>query len=260
MNKLINDFNRGFSLKNDDLRFVDASVRLALADITSALSGSGGACILWGCDIAYIYPIFIVSAGAIYYEGEVWHVYEHTFSMPDPNAQQLLWCFRTSNDAAGAKIDNDMGTHQAYQVRDCILDNNGSRAGMIGSISAWKTPLAGDFFFGKGEAPVTYNYGAITAPGSTVLAIKVNGVCTLTGSISASVSGGSGENHVILPAGYRPKFRISGYVAAKVSGSPDAMPIQLSYEIRTNGDICFRASDGGGAYVIDLGSLSFAIA
>ena len=119
MNKLKNDYNRGFSLKNDDLRFVDASVRLALADTVSGLC-NGDTCIIWGCVCTPDDLVYKVSAGAIFYSDEIWHVPAHEVVRTNLNSDPPDWAFVVSYDSAGIKLDKDLASHNTYELRSAI--------------------------------------------------------------------------------------------------------------------------------------------
>ena len=103
MNKLINDFNRGFSLKNDDLRFVDSAVRLALSDLAKAVLGVS-ARVMWGCEVSEHGAYIAITEGAIFYNGEIWHVYAHNVAVATPLAVPVYWAFVGEFDASGVKL------------------------------------------------------------------------------------------------------------------------------------------------------------
>lgn len=133
MNKLINDYNRGFSLKNDDLRFVDAAVRLALSDIIKSM-GISTSRIMWGCEVTEHGTYISITEGAIFWNNEIWHVYAHNVIVAIPLAVPIYWAFVGENDPAGVKLDKDLVSHDAYQIRKAIASLVAAPAGVIGSL------------------------------------------------------------------------------------------------------------------------------
>ena len=131
MNKLINDFNRGFSLKNDDLRFVDSAVRLALSDLAKAVLGVS-ARVMWGCEVSEHGAYIAITEGAIFYNGEIWHVYAHNVAVATPLAVPVYWAFVGEFDASGVKLDKDLVSHNTYQIRKAIASLVTDPAGVIG--------------------------------------------------------------------------------------------------------------------------------
>jgi hypothetical protein len=121
MNRLDTNFNRGFSLKSDDLRFIDSAVRLAMSDMVKAVIGGNGPKILWGCTKRFeVQGSEIVEEGAIFFQDEIWHVYEHVVIGLDQGFYGW-WNFIKEYDAAGTKLDADLVSHQTYEVRKAIL-------------------------------------------------------------------------------------------------------------------------------------------
>jgi len=131
MNKLINDYNRGFSLKNDDLRFIDAAVRLALSDIVKSM-GMSNSRVLWGCEVTEHSTYISITEGAIFYNSEIWHVYAHNVAVVTPVAVPVYWAFVGEFDASGVKLDMDLVSHNAYQIRKAIASLVTDPAGVIG--------------------------------------------------------------------------------------------------------------------------------
>ena len=89
MNKLQNDYNRGFSFKNDDLRFIDDAVRLALADLTKAIGGTTSR-VLWGCAVSEHINYITIAEGAVFWNNEIWHLPAHNLFATLPITEQLF--------------------------------------------------------------------------------------------------------------------------------------------------------------------------
>lgn len=139
MNRLETNFNRGFSLKSDDLRFVDASIRLALGDIAKAICGDTPK-ILHGCAKRYeVQGSEIIEDGAIFFQNEVWHVYEHVVLGLEQGFYGF-WNFIEEYDAAGVKLDADLASHQTYVVRKAVLSEN-PIVGSIATIPEAEVPI-----------------------------------------------------------------------------------------------------------------------
>lgn len=133
MDKLINDFNRGFNLKNNDLRFVEAAVRLTISDIINFIKPNAPFR-LWGCAVTEHGSYISVSEGAIYWEGEVWHVFAHNLAVATPLVAPVYWVFVTEYDPAGVKLDKDLVSHDTYQVRKAKSSLTTNPDGAIGYI------------------------------------------------------------------------------------------------------------------------------
>lgn len=248
MNKLINDFDRGFSLKNDDLRFVDAAVRLALADICKALGGETA--ILWGCGSVQIGTSLAVLEGAIFHDGEIWHVAAHTAVVANPIVTGPYWCFATSFDAAGAKLDMDLVSHSTYQVRTAFANATGTGSGVI----------AGELFSAvrRWTEVLFDNETAVIAmsPGITDVDAKVRrtqGIVIINGRINATLLAAPLSKIVfMIPDGFRPEKRISGYQpVALISTGVDYL---AAYQIDEIGRFFYSLQNGAAAgdYAINI--------
>jgi hypothetical protein len=237
MNKLINDFNRGYSLKNDDLRFIDAAIRLAFDDIVKSLGGSSPR-VLWGCALIEHGTYISITEGAIYFQGEIWHVYPHNLIVAIPRIVPIYWVFMTEFDAAGAKLDKDLVSHDTYQKRFAVSSLTSNPAGSVGSLvlapapgpSADTTPPAavtglGYTIDGSGYVVVTWPATSdnVAVTGYEIFVSYDSGAEALYGSTSSLIYyiGGveSGQNLTI---------RIKAYDAAG-NRSAFSAPLLVAY-------------------------------
>lgn len=215
MNKLINDFNRGFALKNDDLRFIDASIRQALADIAAVFPNSNTqACILWGCVVSsdVSAQTLSMSEGAILWAGEIWHLNAQVLSAPIPLPDMPFFCFKTTVDLAGGKLDKDLVHHETYQVRDCFVNLTGAIQGnIIGSVGFDVISRAKDLLIQSLTTTATAAISPLTpATTGTVRLRKMNGIVHVSGALSQQALPNSERIWFTLPEGYRPACAMSG--------------------------------------------------
>lgn len=235
MNKLINDFNRGFSLKNDDLRFVDSAVRQAIADAIKAHDFSGSV-ILYGCEVTVAGTTASVAAGAIFHNDEIWHVDAHTFTVPDPLVASPYWCFVASWDAAGAKTDVDLAPHNTYQVRRAVGDMANDITGTESYESMEDVPRL------SGIASSIVNLTASSgAPRSTrtvaCRAVKRGDMVTIDAGYDMLLLNNSFVTVATIPSGYRPADVIEGLISGYDNIDPTNPHVVLMYQITTSGDI-----------------------
>jgi hypothetical protein len=203
MNKLITDYNRGFSLKSNDLRWIDDSVRLAMADLCKGL-GISGPVILWGCNVTYSGTVATVTEGAIFFQEEVWHVSAHTFTVTDPVGSPV-WCFIISYHPDGAKLDKDLAPHQTYQIRSC----RGAQVGIpypAETISFAEVPRVENNYI---TAPLPLA-GGVTGIGGESTVIKSGRLAMIEVGVSVNVSAATSTLIATIPEGYRPLRTIRG--------------------------------------------------
>ncbi|KAF0203151.1 MAG: hypothetical protein FD170_1423 [Bacteroidetes bacterium] len=203
MNKLLTDYNRGFSLKSNDLRWVDDSVRLAIADLCKGL-GISGPVILWGCNATYSGTTATVTEGAIFFQEEVWHVSAHTFTVTDPVGSPV-WAFVLTYHPDGAKLDKDLAPHQTYQIRRAV----GAQVGI--PFPAETIPFA--------EVPrVDNNYSTVVLPiesgitgiGGESTVIKSGRLAMIEVGVAVNVSAAMSTLIATIPEGFRPFRTIRG--------------------------------------------------
>jgi len=202
MNKLLTDYNRGFSLKSNDLRWVDDSVRLAIADLCKGL-GISGQVILWGCNVTYSGTTATVTEGAIFFQDEVWHVSAHTFTVTDPVGSPV-WAFVLTYHPDGAKLDKDLAPHQTYQIRRAV----GAQVGIpfpAETIDFADVPRLDNNY---STAALSIEAG-ITAIGDSTV-IKSGRLAFIEVSVRVNVSTADNTLVATIPAGYRPNRTIRG--------------------------------------------------
>jgi hypothetical protein len=119
MNKLLTDFTGGFPFLLNDLRFMDDAIRLAIKDIVTSVCGDGPV-ILTGCQVTQQQTYVSVSEGAIFYQGEIWHVYPHNFAAPNPLIDMPVWAFITANGPEGSRTFENAESHQVHQIRKAV--------------------------------------------------------------------------------------------------------------------------------------------
>lgn len=235
MNKLINDFNRGFSLKNDDLRFVDAAVRQAIADTVKA-HDIPGSVILYGCEVTVDGTTASVAEGAIFHDDEVWHVDAHTFTVPDPLVTSPYWCFVTSWDAAGAKTDVDLAPHNTYQLRKAV----GNMANDISGTESYESMEDVPRLSG-----IASSIGLLTAVSGAkrstrtvdCRAIKRGDMVVIDAGYDMLLLNNAFVTVATIPSGYRPADVIEGIASGYDNVDPSNPHVAIMYQISTSGDI-----------------------
>jgi hypothetical protein len=204
MNKFETNFNGGFPLALDDFRFIDDSVRLAISDICRSL-GVSDSVILYGCQLQLQGNYTSVSEGAIYHNGEIWHVFPHNFSTP-AGVTTTYWNFMEQNDAAGSKTFFDGLERQVYKIRKAICSVQADPESI--------TSLQGDSVIrlsDLSESIADLTLGANIIPANNAyrqIVLKRGRTARLELSVKANIS----ENTVLatIPVGYRPTAYLSG--------------------------------------------------
>lgn len=202
MDKLINDFNRGFSLKNDDLRFVDGSVRRAIADICLAMANGVETYIAWGCDVTIVDELATVTEGAIFHVDELYYVPAHTFAVIDPLPAAPDWILYYSYDPTGVKIDKDLQPHDTYQLRRAVGHMTGALPTHVIDTIA---------FDAIGRLPEILNDSAtdtanngVDVTGSLNL-INSNGITHVDGELHSTVYSEDFYTIATFPGSFRPR-------------------------------------------------------
>lgn len=238
MNKLLTNITGGFPFTLDDLRFQDDANRLAIADAIKTIAGDGPV-VLHGCDLTVAGVTVSVSEGAIFWQGEIWHVSPHNYAAPDPMPEAPLWNFVTANDAAGSKVFEDGLTHQVYQVRKTV----GSYLpleGALGSISVDSVPRLSDV--GNSIANITM-VTAAELPGRTnqSRSLKRGSVIGIDAGLSLLLLGNT-FLHVatIALSAHRPIETIEGLTPGLDNIDPVNPHIALMYKIDPDGKIYIK--------------------
>lgn len=229
MNRIDTNINGGFPVTLNDLRFIDDAIRLALDDILKGLAGDQPV-IIFGCTVS---PLeqgdYQVSAGAVFYQGEIWHVYQHLLSysqIPD-------WAFYLTYDPTGNKTFKDGIQHNTYEIRKAILCDSASHpGGTVYSIAADQVKFIKDVFLGDSVAVPTLEANTTILSGSTLKVAKSNKRAILQGQIRNSYI--SAFAHALtLPLSYRPVTAVSGFIPGKITGTSDY--IMLRFKVDTDG-------------------------
>ncbi len=251
MNKIENSFDRGFSLKNDDFRWTDDAVRLALANLVKSLLNEDPAvsCILWGCEVSISNTTASVSEGAIFHLDEIWHVSAHSFTVPNPLSAPPNWVFRKTYDPAGVKTDKDLQSHNAYEIRDVVGWGTGSApAGLIDSVEFGTIKTLRDILLGieSGTASISSVDPSVT--GSVTLQ-KINGICHVSGELESRIDT-DGDLICTFPAGFRPDVKMFGEAVLKTQAGTNIRKIY--WQLDTNGEFTVSLQLGQAVTYDDL--------
>lgn len=235
MNKLLTNITGGFPFTLDDLRFLDDANRLAVADIIKTIAGDGPV-ILYGCGITDAGVNVSVAEGAILWQGEIWHVFPHSYIAPSPMPDAPQWNFVAVDDAAGSKVFENGVTHQVYQVRKAV----GSYLpidGALGSFSVDEVPRLSDE--GTSSADLTWN-AAAELPGRSrpsrsirrgpVISIDAGMVLPMLGNTFLHIASITNSSHYPLET-------IEGLTPGLDNVDPTNPHAILMYKIDTDGKI-----------------------
>lgn len=209
MDKLQTNIVGGFPFNLDDLRFQDDAYRLAFADVCKTLVGVGPI-ILFGCETAQYSNYISVSEGAIFFQGEVWHVYPHNFSIVTPMPDFPYWNFVNVNGgAAGYKTFEDGQAHWVHKVRNAVgsmLPTAGAEASIDMSIVGRYQPITTS----EVEIPLAPGVGLVNNSYKAYL-VKQGRLVSI--AIEVNYNGETTGNKTLIatiPAGYRPASYPSG--------------------------------------------------
>lgn len=244
MNKLLTEFTGGFPFLLNDLRFTDDAIRLAIKDIVNALCGDGPV-ILAGCQFTQQPTYISVEEGAIFWQGEIWHVYPHNFTAPNPVLEPPYWNFVTGNGPEGSRTFENAETHQVHQIRKAV----GSYLPIEGALGNIQWDSAPRFEnAGKSQANITLAAGCSNRQERTTLSTVINrgGMITIDAGIKMDALTNNGMHSVgALPAGFRPANPVELPVIAINSGG-NTLPIYNTafLKIGTDGAISIWRTDG----------------
>jgi len=121
MDKLITDYNGGFPVFLNDIRFEQESVRSAFKALLSAFNLSSESFIISGCDITVSGDDYTVTEGYVCLNGEICKVDAHSITRTGNNA--IAWKIDITYNPIGLKVFNNLTTNNTYQIRKAILFN-----------------------------------------------------------------------------------------------------------------------------------------
>lgn len=123
MNRLITTHNGGMPDHLDNFRWHEQAVKETLHNICRGLAnGAQTGLRLWGANITETATHYQVSRGAIYFEGEIFYVPEHTLQkFMGGTSGTYLWDIHIGYDPAG-NLDFENGqSHGVYEIRQARL-------------------------------------------------------------------------------------------------------------------------------------------
>ena len=140
MNKLETNYNGGFPLVLDDLRFIQDSWRRGFEALSKFKNIAGDAFI----DNVALYPPRVTGTGPftieenwVYRDGEIWYVPETSSASIPLN----LWIsFPEVNDPEGSKIFEDTNTNETYKVRQATISTGAVQPPSSLDFNALRTP------------------------------------------------------------------------------------------------------------------------
>lgn len=249
MNNLVTDINGGFPLLLNDFRFNDNAVRLALADIVSSVAGTNPI-ILFGCQTQQQTNFVSVSEGAIFWQGEIWHVYPHNFTAPNPMTEAPYWNFVTEKGIEGSRTFENAETHQVHQIRKAVGTMN-PFTGSVGSVSFEGMKRLQNYLIEEVEVPRELGVELVNNATKTYL-IKQGRLVSLDFSVSFPGSETMSAKLVgTIPEKYRPADYNTGIAIGKHNGADSVMRYSID---KQTGQILVMPIDGstGGNQMIIL--------
>lgn len=240
MDKLVTTGQGGFPFFLNDLRYADDAVRLAITDIIKGIVGTvqaGEAVILYGCD----HGNGSASEGVVYYNGELWHMYAHSYTFT--TLGNLRLCFAVENDQAGSRIFKDASSHQVYQNRRAVLaDKDSIPVSAIGNVVYLSSRRINNL--GVSYANLEMESPSFEArPGKSISIIKIGTNVIVDVGIETNIVAlnmGSWIEIATLPMSMKPNSRITGITLAEGSNGV-LFSEMLAYEINTDGMLSIRA-------------------
>jgi hypothetical protein len=117
MNKLINTFNKGFSLYNDDVRFLQEALTEAIKALASPFE-NGEIIILSGCEKTVSLGIASFTEGYVLKDSEIFKVPATSFSTLVPGSVEKFFLSETYN-SSGLKISDDgLDSNDSWLIRE----------------------------------------------------------------------------------------------------------------------------------------------
>jgi len=245
MNKLQTEFDGGMPFALDDLRFMQAANRKALASLARALvkySGKEVPVIIYGAQISNNGTDTVsISEGAMYYNEEIWHIPAHSFTSPIPLTESPFWNLERSFDPSGDKIFYDGEMHRTYEIRN-------AKAAMTVSENAIHS-LPWELTIRLENAGSNYaNLLANTAGGVNERADRVKrsrvsnerGIIHIDAGFTFNVNIPAGNAWVVLatlPVGYRPLSYVEWFAPATTLYAPNNPNVIFCARIDVDGAI-----------------------
>ena len=159
----INIYLGGDPLYNDDILFLQDSIREAFKGMLAGISNTDGdSFILQGCVISYDGITYNITAGWICFKGEICKVDAHTVTAPN------FWNLLVTYDADGNQVYDDATIHDTQEVRKVKMYTTDTGAAvasaamlriesklttLLATANAWTTTLTFEATFGNYGVP-----------------------------------------------------------------------------------------------------------
>ena len=174
MNKLLTEYNNGFPLLLDDLRFIDDIYRSGIESILKAFANNTD-CIVFGCEKTYDGNTLSISAGAIWHDNELFAFAGGTQTNPSND-----YYFKVIEVDESFRMFGDGTTSNPVHRLRYVTFNAGTLAGSI----SVNIPKLKDVFIGvNGEWEDVTLDSQVT--GSMKIRKLANGLIELKGSFNA---------------------------------------------------------------------------
>lgn len=207
-----------------------------------------------GCDISLLEEPqegHLVKEGAIFYHGEIWHVYENIIEYEGVP----VWAFYKSYDPDGNKVFKDGLQHNTHEIRKAVLcPENDYPPNTLYTLPADEVENVKDVFLVTDWGVATLINGSTVLPGSSLTLGKVLGRVILQGQIRNPYIVELGVTVMTLPSGFIPLTQVSGILPCKVHGTTSY--INLRYLLGIDGNLKFFSEEQSYDVDIDL-SITF---
>ncbi len=251
MNKIETTEIGGFPFVLDDIRFMQDSWRLAFLDISKALFNQHetsqipfNALILWGGEVTEHSTYVEISEGALYYDGEIYHIYPHSTPTTGGITSVLLYMIE-ENDPVGTKMFLNGNTYDTYKVRKAVL----SESSIPGAIQSTFVPLLNRiptiFDIAPQEEPHVFSHTLSSLENERIKLNRQFNRCQFsihTIGLSAAVLTTFGSTPTVIasiPEKYRPVESVIAHGYCKYNSSGDAKILEQSFvfTLSPNGDL-----------------------
>ena len=199
MNKLLTEYNNGFPLLLDDLRFIDDIYRSGIESILKAFANNTD-CIVFGCEKTYDGNTLSISAGAIWHDNELFAFAGGTQTNPSND-----YYFKVIEVDESFRMFGDGTTSNPVHRLRYVTFNAGT---LTESISI-DIPMLKDLV--KDYANQLGSWTTLLADSGNLLKyrkIMNNSHVQLIGNVRVPVN----EHFGTLPAGYRPISEITSSI------------------------------------------------
>lgn len=203
----------GWKLYTDDLGYFQTNIKTAIEAYLSRFTAVRSNFVYSGCQIVFdsLNNEINCSEGWVIVNGELLECEAHSVSPPTLETT-YTWVLEETDDPAGAKINDDGNTIQAYKKRRAILQEIASPDNSTDSYVSFEDALnrlwrIGDIEHGRNISMPMQAGWSFSSP--LYYRKNIDGMVTIDGA-TAGASTSTGSIMAELPIGYRPESDVFG--------------------------------------------------